>query len=257
MAHRIVNAPHRFFDAVHRFFDAVHRFFDAVHRFFDAVHRLSRCGASTQPMRWIGSADAVDRFFDAVHRFGRCGASVRPMRCIGSADAVIGPVDATPRPPSSVVLADDGALWATEWGRGQVSRLFDGAAELVAELPGPVGLDRNAAGDVIVGASDGWIYTLAPDGAATQWAFLEEGAPADFAAVGDLTYATSLDAHRVWEIDLDGQVRILAGKARAGDDDGPLDEARLDSPNGIAVSPDGDRLFVQQLDKRLRVIHLR
>lgn len=159
--------------------------------------------------------------------------------------------------PSSVTFADDGSLLVTEWGADQVSSLFDGAALPVATLPGPVGLDRNADGEVIVGGSDGWIYTLGADGAATPWVELPEGRPADFAVAGGATYVTSLESHRVWEIGADAVVRSLVGQDLPGNEDGPLDEASLDRPNGIAASADGDRLFVQQLDKRLRVIHLR
>ena len=44
------------------------------------------------------------------------------------------------------------------------------------------------------------------------------------------------------------------GTGEAGSQDGPLEEATFNYPNGITASPDGTRLFVQQLDRRLRVI---
>lgn len=159
--------------------------------------------------------------------------------------------------PSMVAFADDEALLVTEWGLDRVSRLVDGVVEPFAEVPGAVGIDRNAAGDLVVGANDGWLYRLDADGTAARWAELPDGDPADFAVAGTRTYVTTLFGHQIWEVDPDGTVRKLSGGRNPGSDDGPLSDASFDTPNGIAASPDGARLFVQQLDKRLRVIHLR
>ena len=79
---------------------------------------------------------------------------------------------------------------------------------------------------------------------------------ADFVAVGDDLYVTSYTDHEVFKVSADGAVALFSGTGVAGDEDGEVGVATFDSPNGIAASPDGARLYVQQLNHRLRVIEL-
>lgn len=157
------------------------------------------------------------------------------------------------RYPTSLVVADDGALWVAEWGADRIVRLADGEASTLVAMPAPVGMDRRPDGAVIAGGGDGWIYVIDPEGVATPWV---EAPGTDFAVVGQDTYASALNGHEVVRIGPDGEVSRFVGTGAAGDEDGPLGEATLNHPNGVAASPDGARLYVQQLDRRLRVVVL-
>lgn len=50
------------------------------------------------------------------------------------------------------------------------------------------------------------------------------------------------------EAKFDGKVEVLAGSGRANVIDGPLDAAAFAQPSGLAISPDGKRLYVTDAD---------
>ena len=57
-------------------------------------------------------------------------------------------------------------------------------------------------------------------------------------------YVTKIIANRVVKISAEGEVFPLAGTGQPGADDGPADAATFYRPNGIAVSPAGDRIYL-------------
>ncbi|AXG69740.1 virginiamycin B lyase [Kordia sp. SMS9] len=65
--------------------------------------------------------------------------------------------------------------------------------------------------------------------------------------VNGVFYATAIADHVVYKIDAQGNAEIIAGsKGIAGSLDGNGDEARLNTPNGIVASADGNTLYVAQ-----------
>lgn len=157
--------------------------------------------------------------------------------------------------PTAAAIDDAGAILVTEWSANRISRVVDGRAAPFAQLPGPLGIERGVGGQLVVTSADGWLYHLGADGSTTRWVELPAIA-ADIAAVAGVTYATSLDAHQVFAIDAEGHVSVLVGTGQPGNVDGALSVASLTAPNGIAASPDGRHLYLQQLDRRVRVITL-
>ena len=61
-------------------------------------------------------------------------------------------------------------------------------------------------------------------------------------------YLASEGANRVLELSMEGDVSVLAGTGREGNDDGPLLEATFTRPRGIDISPDGRKLYVTSSD---------
>ncbi|NIR96457.1 MAG: T9SS type A sorting domain-containing protein [Gammaproteobacteria bacterium] len=57
-------------------------------------------------------------------------------------------------------------------------------------------------------------------------------------------YVVARCANQVYEVTLDGQISLLAGSGARGNDDGPALQATFSLPNGIAPSPDGDTLYI-------------
>ncbi len=60
-------------------------------------------------------------------------------------------------------------------------------------------------------------------------------------------YITKIMAHQLFKVSAAGEITHLAGTGRPGHDDGPALDATLHRPNGITISPGGDRLYVNTL----------
>ncbi|MGP1272144.1 MAG: thioredoxin-like domain-containing protein [Phycisphaerales bacterium] len=71
-------------------------------------------------------------------------------------------------------------------------------------------------------------------------------------------YIAMAGPHQIWEMDLQTRVvRRLAGSGRENSLDGPLDEAALAQPSGLALSADGRRLyFADSESSSVRVVDL-
>ncbi|OLT47077.1 hypothetical protein BJF85_01365 [Saccharomonospora sp. CUA-673] len=69
-----------------------------------------------------------------------------------------------------------------------------------------------------------------------------------------VTYYADSAAHRVWRVERDGGVEVVAGTGEAGfaGDDGPAGEAQLDEPTGVAVGPDGAVYIADSANDRVR-----
>jgi hypothetical protein len=69
---------------------------------------------------------------------------------------------------------------------------------------------------------------------------------------------TSLD-HRIVAIDTQGMIRLIAGTGTAGfsGDGGPARTAQLNTPYGLAMAPNGDLIFADAGNKRIRRIDAR
>ncbi|MCB9760896.1 MAG: SMP-30/gluconolactonase/LRE family protein [Alphaproteobacteria bacterium] len=161
--------------------------------------------------------------------------------------------------PSNVVVMDDGEVWVSEWGANRVLAIAeDGSTRTVAELSGPVGMERDGEGVLVAGGDDGTVWRLNVAGEATVLGVVEESgslAVVDLTSAADGIYATSFSGHRVWRI-ADGQAAVFAGSGERATRDGVGVEAAFDQPNGIAASEDGLTLYVQEMGGALRQLQV-
>ncbi|MDC8006019.1 T9SS type A sorting domain-containing protein [Aureisphaera galaxeae] len=74
-------------------------------------------------------------------------------------------------------------------------------------------------------------------------------------AKGGFLFATQLGEHKIYRIDpVSGEVVLFAGSV-AGGDDGPLEDATFNLPNGILADEANDRLYISDAQpKNLRII---
>jgi len=114
--------------------------------------------------------------------------------------------------PLGIVLAEDGNFYVSEGRTGEILRVTrGGAVSAFAQVPG------GSPGDWKLGqitAGNGKLY-----------------------AAGQMT-------HRVFEIDMDGNVSILAGSGQPLNKDGIGTAAGFENPLGATISPDGSKLYV-------------
>jgi len=75
---------------------------------------------------------------------------------------------------------------------------------------------------------------------------------------GRMLYIAMAGTHQIWETDLETlRTQRLAGSGRENSYDGPLDEAALAQPSGLALSGDGKRLyFADSESSSIRVVDL-
>lgn len=125
-------------------------------------------------------------------------------------------------------------------------------------LNGPVGMLFDENGILYVGGfNDGSIVKVDHDGTMTKIATIPPFMGFLTYAKGFL-YATSFGTNRIYKISLDGSsVELFAGTGAAGQQDGPIESATFNGPNGIAASPSGDTLYVSEYNSEtLRQITL-
>jgi len=110
------------------------------------------------------------------------------------------------RCPNGITLASDGNFYVANFGDGSVVRVTRrGDVSLFATLPG----GNN--GHILFG--------------------------------NDRLYVVARRANQIYELDLEGNATLLAGTGERGLKDGPALEATLSVTNDLALSPDGRRLY--------------
>ncbi|RKE20440.1 NHL domain-containing thioredoxin family protein [Streptomyces sp. TLI_171] len=166
---------------------------------------------------------------------------------------------------SLVELAEDGESVVRRIGDG-VRGLVDGAQPRFSEPQGlalvPAGLGLGY--DVVVAdtvnhalrgvrLADGSVTTLA--GTGKQWwqgsptagasREVDLSSPWDVAFFDGRVWIAMAGVHQLWSFDpVGGTVRVAAGTTNEGLVDGPAGEAWFAQPSGLAVSADGERLWV-------------
>ena len=137
----------------------------------------------------------------------------------------------------AVAVAADGAVFAAESGTGRVRRIgLDGRISTVAGS-GPFGYPG--------------------DGQPAISARLQSPSALAFGPDGSLYIADAGD-HRVRRVDAAGMISTVAGSGTLGfgGDDGPATEAKLSSPQGIAIGSDGALYISDTGNNRVRRVEL-
>lgn len=115
----------------------------------------------------------------------------------------------------------------------------------------PNGITRAPDGTYfVVNYGDARMLRVTADGVVSEFAVLPGGGNGHVAFAGGALYATSFQGHRVYRVTLEGTPTLLAGSGAIGEDDGAALAATFSWPNGIAASPAGDRLFINDFVNR-------
>ncbi len=97
---------------------------------------------------------------------------------------------------------------------------------------------------------DGRVIKITPNGVATQFARTPGSSSKPTGGNGHIIfgnnqlYLVSNATHQVFSLTLDGVLTVIAGTGQQGRDDGDLLQASFSWPNGIDLSPDGKKLYV-------------
>ena len=96
--------------------------------------------------------------------------------------------------------------------------------------------------------NDGRIYKITPQGSMLLLLFMPGVRIGQLAWAAGSIYFTAVNKHRVYELQKDGNVRLLAGSGSQGNTDGGAERSRFDRPKGIAATASGDTLYIAEKD---------
>lgn len=196
------------------------------------------------------------------------------------------PIESKVNFPNGIALGPAGALYVSDVtsrvlrveptgtlrelaGTASVAGFTDGMGN-AARFDLPVGLAVDGSGNILVAdAENHSIRKVTPAGLVTTIAGL--GVPGHLDAVG-LAARFSRPTHlvidargsifvsdwgnpRIRRLDPDGTVTTIAGTGEQGFADGPANQAKFDTPAGLALGPDGSLYVADRENHRIRRIH--
>ena len=92
--------------------------------------------------------------------------------------------------------------------------------------------------------NNGWVVKITPEADVTNFVEIPGGNNGHLTFANDRLYVVARCANQIYEVSLDGDVSLLAGSGARGNADGAALQATFSTPNGIAASPGGDTLYV-------------
>lgn len=153
------------------------------------------------------------------------------------------------RNPVGVAIAPDGQVYVANCGGAAVRRVSStGTWANFARsslLSCPNGLTAAPDGTLYTSNfSNGNVLKITQDGTVSILATLPGNNNGHLTYANDRLYVVDRGGHRIFEVSLEGAVKLLAGTGTRGKTDGPALESSWSIPNGIAASITGDTLFI-------------
>ena len=133
--------------------------------------------------------------------------------------------------PTVVLIDPAGGIVGSRSGENVYSAFQPAIVDVVAEFDARGEIDRTLI------ASD-----LESDAVTSAFLSFPSAVLADEA--GDRLFIADAGHHRILIASLDGELQDVIGTGERGFDDGFFDEATLNEPQGLAISPDGNTLYI-------------
>lgn len=170
--------------------------------------------------------------------------------------------------PSAIVLNKAGEIFVAENAAHRISRIdYDGKVTTLVQgkpLVWPTSLTIDATGNLYTtNMFHGEVFRISETAEVTHMATLPAVADGRYnlaytCFLNNDLYVAHMDKHQIFKIAPNGTVTVLAGTGAAGEKDGGLQKAEFDTPQGLACSPDGSKMYVtdgKEGNMRLRVIN--
>lgn len=214
------------------------------------VFRFNLQGESTLIAENIGFSNSGNDFDSAGNLIQASWNSGRLTRISPDGDTEI--IASSPG-PVGVVVAPNDDIFFTQCREGDrirrisASHMFGDIVENFSEHSSfncPNGLTMDENGILYaVNWHDGLVFRIDQDGVATVLADIPGGA-GHLVYANNQLYVAGRTMSRIYSVDLEGNITEIAGTGGVGDNDGTADVATFSQPNGIAVSNDGNYLYV-------------
>ncbi len=112
----------------------------------------------------------------------------------------------------------------------------------------PNGIARDPDGNLYVANfSDGNVLKVTPSGQVSVFANFPGGNNGHITYVNGVFYVIARTANQVYQLNLDGSVKLIAGNGTRGRDDGAALSASFSLPNDLSASVTGDTLYVNDV----------
>ena len=143
----------------------------------------------------------------------------------------------------------DGNLYVANCGNNTIRKVTpDGTSSIFVSsslLSCPNGLTIDDEGNLYTANfNNGRVIKITPDGTVSVLVTLTGSNNGHLTYRNERLYVVSRGGHRVYEVDLNGSWKVLAGSGARGKADGPAIQATFSLPNGIGVSPDGNTIYI-------------
>ncbi len=195
--------------------------------------------------------DSLGNLFQANFS-GREVSRITPDGQITSVGRASGPV--------GIAIDADGNLFVAECTGQSILRITpDGESSTIAQgspLNCPNGITIDDKGNLyIANFGNGWVVRMGPDGQLARLAELPGGNNGHLVFLDGRLFVVDRGSHQIYVVSLDGEVALLAGSGERGWEDGSALEASFSLPNGIAASPDGSALYVNQVRRDIGALN--
>lgn len=154
--------------------------------------------------------------------------------------------------PVGIAIGENDVLFVANCGNDSIRRVTpDGASHPFAEsdllkCPNGIALD-DAANLYVANFDNGDVVKITPRGAVSRLATLPGNNNGHLTHHDGGLYVVARGDHRIYRVSLEGEVTPFAGTGIRGRRDGPADEAQFSYPNDIAIDPEGQAFYVNEL----------
>ena len=156
--------------------------------------------------------------------------------------------------PVGITVHPDGDVFVVNCRANTISRIEGDRAVLHAGsdlLACPNGITTGPDGNLyVVNFGDGRMLKVGLDGSVEEFAVIPGGGNGHVAVARGRFYVTAFQTNRIFSVSTEGEVTHVAGTGGFSEVDGAPLEASFIFPNGIAVDPKNDRLFVNDYINR-------
>ncbi|MEP5613762.1 MAG: hypothetical protein ABJP45_16030 [Cyclobacteriaceae bacterium] len=155
--------------------------------------------------------------------------------------------------PAAIVLNSAGDLFVASCDANKIDKITSSGVVTTFASSSlfncPNGLAADESGNLYVtNFEDGNVFKVSTSGSVSSFAKIPTGSSVNMTFHGGYLYITGRNANRIYKISTDsGAVSLLAGTGVRGTVDGAALSAHFSLPNGIDVSQDGKRIYVNDV----------
>ncbi len=156
--------------------------------------------------------------------------------------------------PVAIVIGDDGSLFVASCDGNNISKISpQGNVSTFATSTSfncPNGLTVDPDGNFYTcNFEDGNIFKITATGQVSSFARIGSGSSVNMKYHGGYLYITGRNANIIYRVSIsDATLENFAGTGQRGKFDAGLSDATFSLPNGIAISPDGKKIYINDVD---------
>ncbi len=154
--------------------------------------------------------------------------------------------------PVGIVFDGEENFYVCNCGNNTISKVEpDGTVSLFSSgsmFNCPNGIDRDENGNFYVANfSNGSVIKIDSEGTPEIFTTIPGANNGHLLIQGEYIYVVARGAHSIYRVTFDGTATVFAGSGIRGADNGGLLEATFSLPNDIAFSPDGSKMYVNDV----------